>query len=465
MTAEHLSAQDAVFLELEDGGTPMHIGARLVFEGSPLRDETGALDMERLRAHLLARLHRLPKTRQRVVRLPVLGRAVWVDDEHFRLERHIRAVTLSQSSDGESLGELETDFFSRRLDRFRPLWEILVVDGLSGDRVALVCKLHHALADGMAGVEFLALLLSIDPTDEPGRPRRWRAREQPGLRDLLSDEAGRRSGLAQSSAEAASQAFRDPSGTLDAARDYARGLFHTVSDIVSPSSALPINGQSGPSRSLQTFRIPFEEISATRQALGGTINELVLAMVTGGLRRFLMSQGQSVDDMVVRAMMPVSTRSDVDQGTLGNKLAVVVVPLPITLQTPRARLRSVKNGTIALKESKQALGTDVMTWLAEWTLPRVMTGALQLSLRMRASNLMVTNIHGPDQTLYLLGAPLLEAFPVAEIWSEQGLSIAVMSYAGFLHVGINSDPNIVSDPESFAASLRDEFQDLRKLAS
>jgi len=465
MNAERLSAQDAVFLELEDSGTPMHIGAKLVFEGSSLRDETGALDIGRLRAHLLARLHRFPKTRQRVFRLPLLGRAVWVDDEHFRLERHVRHVVLLPQAGPGGLSELEADFFSRRLDRERPLWEILAVDGLPGDRVALLCKFHHAFADGLAGVEFMALLLAPEPSSQPGNPRRWRAGEPPGLLDLLSDEASRRIEFARSTAEAASKALRDPAGALSSARDYATGLFHTVSDIVSPSSELPINGRSGPDRTLQTFRIPLEDIRAIKQVLGGTINELVLSMVAGGLRSFLLGHGTSLDGLSVRAMMPVSTRSDLDHVTLGNKIAVVVAPLPIALQTARARHHVVRKGTIALKDSQQALGTDVVTWLAEWTVPRVMTELLQISLRMRSSNLMVTNIHGPDQILYLLNAPLLEVYPVAELWSGQGLSVAVFSYAGFLHVGVNSDPNIVPNPESFAASLRDEFQELRKLAS
>jgi diacylglycerol O-acyltransferase len=465
LNAERLSAQDAVFLELEDSGTPMHIGAKLVFEGSPLRDETGALDIGRLRAHLLARLHRFPKVRKRVTRLPLLGRAVWVDDEHFRLERHVRHVTLPREADVGAQRELEAEFYSRRLDRERPLWEILAVDGLPDDRMALLCKLHHAFADGLAGVEFMALLLAPEPSDQPGTPRRWRAGEPPGLQDLLRDEASRRIEFARSTAEAASKALRNPAGTLDDARKYATGLFHTVSGIVNPSSELPINGRSGPNRALETFRIPLEEIRAIKQSLGGTINELVLSMVAGGLRGFLLGHGTSLDGLSVRAMMPVSTRSDVDRGSLGNKIAVVVAALPVALQTARARHHVVRKGTIALQDSQQALGTDVVTWLAEWTIPRVMTELLQLSLRMRSSNLMITNIHGPDETLYLLNAPLLEIYPVAELWSGQGLSVAVLSYAGFLHVGVNADPNIVSDPESFAASLRDEFQDLRKLAS
>jgi WS/DGAT/MGAT family acyltransferase len=454
-----------VFLELEQSGVPMHIGAALIFDGSSLRDAHGAFDVRSVRSVLASRLHLAEKTRWRVEPVPLSGRYVWVDDDCFRLDYHFRHVALPPPGARAQLDAVSTDFFTRGLDLTRPLWEILVVDGLEDGRVAALCKFHHAMMDGLAGVELLNLLLRLEPSRQSETPYLWRARRQPGLRELVEGETRRRIGLARGAAQALLGSLRNPGASLDATRSHALGIAHTVRAMASPSTRLAFNEALGPSRAVEHFRIALGDVKKVRQRFGGTINEFVLALVAGGLRRYLQAQDWDVETLQARALIPVSTRSDLERGEFGNKIAVVVAELPVAEPDPVGRLEAACRASARTKQSRQALGTEVVTRLAEWTRPALLTQALLLSMRLRAANLMVTNIRGPEAPLYILDAPLLEIYPVAELWPGQGLNVAVFSYAGFLHFGINADPDVVEDADQFCAALRSELAELTKLAS
>lgn len=454
-----------MFLDLEQSGVPMHVGATLIFDGAPLRDAQGTFDIASLRAVLESRLHRAEKTRWRVEPVPLSGRYVWVDDDRFRLDYHFRHAVLPPPGDRARLDALSADFFTRSLDITRPLWEILVVDGLEDGRIAALCKFHHAMMDGLAGVELLNLLLQLEPSRRSEVPHLWRARRRPGLHELVAGETRRRLGLARSAARTALGALRDPGASLEATRNHVLGIAQTLHAMVSPSTRLAFNEAIGPSRSVECFRIELEQLKRVRRHFGGTINELVLSLVAGGLRRYLEAHDWDVDALQVRALIPVSTRSDLDRGELGNKVAVVATELPVAAPDPLTRLEAARRASQQTKRSRQALGTEVASHLAEWTTPALLTQALLLSMRARATNLMVTNMRGPDVPLYVLDAPLLEIYPVAELWPGQGLNVAVMSYAGFLHFGINVDPDIVEDAEEFCAAMRRELRELVRLAA
>jgi len=460
-----LSAQDSVFLELEASGVPMHIGAMLVFDGGSLRDANGACDLGTVRSVLESRLHRAEKTRWRVQKVPFSGRYVWVDDDRFRLDYHLRHIALPAPGSRAQLDAIGSDFFSRGLDLTRPLWEILVVDGLENGHLAALCKFHHAMIDGLAGVELLNLLLRVEPSRESESPSSWEARRAPGPRELAQEEAERRVGLARSAARGLLDAVRNPSASLATTREHALGIAHTLRAIASPSSRLSFNEAIGSSRSVERFRVELDEFKTIKRRFGGTINDLVLALVAGGLRRYLRAHDWDPDELQARALIPVSTRSDLDHSGLGNKIAVVVSELPVAEPDPLRRLEAVCRASDQTKSSRQALGTELVTHLAEWTAPALLTQTLLLSTRMRAANLMVTNIRGPGVPLYVLDAPLLEVYPVAELWPEQGLNVAVFSYAGFLHFGVNADPDIVEDVGDFCALMREEFAELAKLAA
>lgn len=441
----------------------MHIGAALLFDGATLRDARGAFDFETVRSVVASRLHRAEKTRWRLMPVPLSGRHVWVDDDRFRLDYHMRHVALPAPGDRAQLDAISTDFFTRGLDLTRPLWEILVVEGLEGGRIAALCKFHHALMDGLAGVDLLNLLLGLEPSREFDPPDNWQPQPTPSSRELVAAETRRRAGLAVGATRSLFDALRNPGAAIEAARHHAQGIAHTLRAVLSPSTRLGFNERLGPSRRVERFRIELEDLKQIKKRCGGTVNELVLALVAGGLRRYLRSRDWDVDELQARAMVPVSTRSDVDQGELGNKIAVVVTDLPVSEPDPLRRVEAAQRASAKTKENRQALGTEVITRLAEWTAPALLTQTLLLSTRLRAANLMVTNIRGPNVPLYMLDAPLLEIYPVAELWPDQGLNVAVFSYAGFLHFGINADPDVVDDAGDFCASMLEELAELKKL--
>jgi WS/DGAT/MGAT family acyltransferase len=344
-----------VFLELEQSGVPMHIGAALIFDGSSLRDAHGAFDVRSVRSVLASRLHLAEKTRWRVEPVPLSGRYVWVDDDCFRLDYHFRHVALPPPGARPQLDAVSTDFFTRGLDLTRPLWEILVVDGLEDGRVAALCKFHHAMMDGLAGVELLNLLLRLEPSRQSETPYLWRARRQPGLRELVEGETRRRIGLARGAAQALLGSLRNPGASLDATRSHALGIAHTVRAMASPSTRLAFNEALGPSRAVEHFRIELGDVKRVRQRFGGTINEFVLALVAGGLRRYLQAQDWDVETLQARALIPVSTRSDLERGEFGNKIAVVVAELPVAEPDPVGRLEAACRASARTKQSRQAL--------------------------------------------------------------------------------------------------------------
>lgn len=464
MAYERLAAQDAAFLDLEDDHLPMHVGAIAVFGPTLFQTPGGTLAMNTVYDLVASRLPLLPRYRMRLARTPLTGHPIWVDDSFFELRYHIRHVCLPAECSAEAFDELASRFLSQKLDRSRPLWEILIADGLEGGRIGAVFKAHHALIDGVSGVDMLILLLGTTPSAEVPEPPDWEPRPVPAAWTLVSDELRRRTSLPLAWIGATRAALADPRGAASGLRDRALGVGQVLQYAMNPGPVTPLNGSTGPNRRLARFRVELEEIKKVRRSLGGTVNDIAVAIAAGALRRFFAGRGVQPDRLDVRAMIPVSTRTEVDRGKLGNKLAVLLAPLPVGKRDPHQRLLQVRHTMDELKTSKAGLGNEMINLLAEWTSPQLISEMVRLSARLRAMHVMVTNIRGPAEPLYFLDAPLLEVYPAAPLWPGQTLTMGIMSYSGWLHWGLAVDADHLPDVDHLTDAVRVEIQELSKMA-
>jgi len=462
MPFERLSAQDTFFYQLETADTPLHIGALAFFDASSL---DGAVPSDDIRAVIATRLELLPRYRMRVIETPVTGHPVWVDDRHFDVRHHVRFVSLPGAAGPKELDEVVRGFLSERLDRGRPLWEVLVIEGLPEQRAAALFKAHHCLTDGASAVDMLLLLLSPQPSTLVPPPPVFTPRAEPTPFELLRGELDARAQLARGVLDFARRAAREPRSALGFVRDRAEGIREATQAALQRGSATALNASLGPDRRLGTLRVEFEDIKRIRRALGGTINDVAVAVVSGALATYLEARGESVRHVELRATIPMSTRSDVERGTLGNKLAALAAALPIGEPDRRRRYQTVCKTMGELKGSKQALGVEVLNWIAEWTTPSLLTQGSRLALQLHSTHVMITNIRGPGDPLYCLAYPMLEAYPAPPLAPGQALTIGLLSYAGFLHWGLVADPAHLPDLDVLVDALRTEIGELCKLAA
>jgi WS/DGAT/MGAT family acyltransferase len=461
MSFERLSAQDAFFYQLEDADTPLHIGALAFFDAASTE---GALSSDDIRAVIASRLELLPRYRMRVMETPLTGHPVWADDRYFDVRHHVRFVSLPGAAGPRELEELVRSFLSERLDRGRPLWQVLVVEGLPDRRAAALFKAHHCLTDGASAVDMLLLLLSPQPSTLVPPPPGFAPRAEPGPLALLRGELEARAQLARGLLGFARRAAREPGDALGFLRSRAEGIGEAAQAALQRGSATALNARLGPDRRLGTLRVELEDIKQIRRALGGTINDVAVAIVTGALASYLQARGEPVRNVALRATIPMSTRSDVERGTLGNKLAALAAELPIGEPDRRRRFDTVRETMDGLKGSKQALGVEVLNWFAEWTTPNLLTQGSRLALELHSTHVMITNIRGPADPLYCLAYPMLEAYPAPPLAPGQALTIGLLSYAGFLHFGLVADAVRLPDLDLLVDALRTEIGELRKLA-
>jgi len=463
---QRLSALDAHFLDLEDAGVHMHVGALLVFDAGPLTRADGSLDFERIREFVGSQLHRVPRYRQRLARIPVEGHPVWVDDAGFNLLYHLRHVSLPRPGDLRQLMRLVGLLLSQKLDRGKALWEFWLIEGVEGGRFALVAKAHHCMIDGIAGVDLLATLLQPSPSPALEAPPAWRPRPAPTPAELLAREALRRAREPLALLGAGARALRSPRAALGSVTEAARGIGEALAaGFTAPASPTPLNpAHVGPHRRFDGIRFDLERVKEVKRRLGGTLNDVVLAIVAGAMRSFLRGRGLRVRDLDFRVLCPVNLRAESERDRLGNRVVMMLVPLPVSERDPRTRLRRVIETTQGLKHSRQMQGAELIEEIADWTATALVTETIRLATRRRAFNLIVTNIPGPATPLYLLGSALLETYPWAPLYENQALSIALFSYRGGLYWGLNSDWDRVADLHDFAGALATEFDELVKLA-
>jgi diacylglycerol O-acyltransferase len=459
---ERLSALDASFLELEDANAHMHDGSVALFELGPLACDDGGLDFERILRATEAVLRRSVRLRQRLAAVPVLGHPVWVDDERFNLLYHVRHASLPAPGDVRSLKRLAGRVMSQQLDRGKPLWELWFVEGVEGGRFAVITKLHHCLADGVSGAELFATLMGADATAGAAETRPWIPRPAPSSARLLGEELARRAlrplSLLRSAGRCPAAAVRGQA----AGGSGWRGLRETFSAGLSRASETPFNADLGPHRRFDWTCFELEAVEEVTRRCDGKLDDVVLAVVAGAVRRFLRGRGLRVSDLDFRAMVPVNVRADAERDALGHRVSQMLARLPVDEPDPRRRLERVLATTRELKASAQRAGGEALAQLSEWLGPLAIAWLARLALEIRAANLVVTNVPGPPRTIHLLGAPMTEVYPVVPLAARQTLGIALFSYAGGLHWGLNADWDALPDLHDLARALDVEFEALRK---
>jgi len=462
-TYERLSAQDASFLLFETHNVPMHVAATLIYESGPLATPEGGVDIAAIRHATEANLHRIPRYRQKLAWIPIENHPVWVDDRDFNLDYHVRHTALPRPGNEAQLKALSARIMAQKLDRARPLWESWVVEGLEGNRFAMITKLHHCMIDGSSGVDLAQILMSIDPNYLPeSEVPSYIPRPAPSSLDLLRDEVKRRVSFPLTVARGLRQ-FR--AETEDLGHEVglrARAVGELLGWAVRSSSDTPINGPLGPHRRFDWLTMPLASVKAVRKALDCTVNDVVLTTVTGAVREFLLRRRMRPEQIDFRVSAPVSVRRDDEHGQLGNRVSSWIVRLPVEQAEPVARLEAIHAVTRELKDSKQALGVEMMMKAAEWT-PGVL-----MSLGARAAsgpiNMIVTNVPGPQFPLYMLGAKLLASYPQVPLLEGTGLGVALFSYDGKLCWGFNADYEMLPDLAAFRGAVEKSFRELSTAA-
>jgi diacylglycerol O-acyltransferase len=456
---ERLSPIDVSFLDHEERGSHMHIGAVMVFEGPP----PAYADF---RSHIESRLHLVPRYRQKLAypRLQ-MGRPMWVDDPGFNIDYHVRHTALPSPGSEEQLRNLVGRVFSQRLDRSKPLWELWLIQGLEDNRFALINKTHHSLVDGVSGVDLTTVLFDTRPTPTPIEGEGWTPRVEPSEAALIAEGV---KGLAEAPTRLARRALdaaRRPRETAVELREAAEGLGGIAWKLINPPPQTPLNQPIGPHRRVLWIRFPLDDLKAIKNSLGGTVNDVFLAVVSGALGRWLRRRGIRTEGLELRGIVPVSVRADEKKGALGNQITAMLGSLPVYAEDPVERLRIVSESMRGLKESKQAVGAETLTRLQGFAPPTILAQASRLNFSTRAYNLLVTNVPGPQFPLYLLGREMEELAPVPFLAPERALAVAIMSYNGSVDIGLMGDYDAMSDLDDFGRDIEQSVAELLAAAA
>jgi diacylglycerol O-acyltransferase len=453
---DRLTPVDASFLHQEGANSHMHIGGLTLVEGPPP-------SMDEFLEQIRRRLHLVPRYRHKLAHTALdSGRPVWVDDPNFNLEYHVRHTALPPPGSWEQLQELTARVFSQQLDRSKPLWEMWLIEGLEQDRFALITKTHHSLIDGIAGVDLATVLfdLSPDPPQIPHSGRPWKPHPEPSTASLLTSGVIGAARTGAALLEGALEAMAHPERAMARARDVAEGVGELVWAGLNPAPETPLNVPIGPHRRFVGVTASLEDFKTVKNAFGGTVNDVVLAIVAGALRTFLISRGRRTEGVEMRALVPVSVRTEDDQGTAGNRIVVMRGPLPVYIADPLNRLRFVSHAMDGLKESKQALGAEVIAGAQNFAPPTILAQASRLNFSTRLFNLIVTNVPGPQFPLYVLGREMVLAIPVAFLPENHALAIAIMSYNGQMNFGLLGDFDRLPDIDAVGENIREELSGL-----
>lgn len=460
---DRLTALDTTFLDLETPRVHMHVGSVGLFERGPLGND-GGIDFDRLLAIAEADLRRAPRFRQKLARVPVSGHPVWVDDEHFNLGYHVRHTSLPLPGDERSLKRLVGRIMSQKLDRAKPLWELWFVEGLEGDRFAVISKVHHCLIDGISGVDLLSAFMGPDASYRATpNEHRWIPRPAPGGVELLADEVARRVALPARLAGGALRALRHPRQAADAAAHAGGGFLESLGTALTAAAETPFNVEIGPHRRFDWTRFDLGVVREVGQRIHGTVNDVVLSTVAGAVRAHLRAHEVPVDDIDFRTFVPVSTRRPEERGKLGNRVSLLVAKLPVDEPDPRRRGQRVVEETGRLKHSDQVAGASVLEEVSDWTATGVLTRMSRLTAARRGYNMVVTNVPGPQHPVFLEGARMLRSYPLVPLFENQAVGIALFSYDGGLHWGFNADWDATPDLHDFVQRIEREFEVLRKL--
>jgi diacylglycerol O-acyltransferase len=429
---------------MEREGAHMHVASTIIFEGpAPSHTE--------FRDHIASRLHLVPRFRQKLRFVPFdQGRPVWVDDPHLNLNYHVRQTALPAPGSEEQLRNLAARIFSQQLDRSKPLWELWLVEGLRDERFAIIGKSHHALVDGVSGMDITTVLFDLDrePAGRRPTPPPWLARPEPTSTKLLGDALRERLTSPKEIVRGFRAVLRGPRAVLGGIGATSKMLGAGMA-----APATPFNVEIGPHRRFAITQTDLAALKRVKDAHGGTVNDVILAIVAGGIGKYLRARGHGTEDLELRAMVPVSIRADEEHGALGNRISAMMAPLPVGIEGPVARLRMVTTQMGDLKSSGQAVGAEILTKITDFAPTTIATQAARLQPAQRFFNLVVTNVPGPQFPLYVLGRKMESIFPMVPLARRQALCIGIMSYNGQVNFGLIGDYDAMADLDSFALDL------------
>ncbi|MCX6433622.1 MAG: wax ester/triacylglycerol synthase family O-acyltransferase [Actinobacteria bacterium] len=456
-----MSALDASFLFMEHASTPMHAGGVAIFT-----PPAGGFDHERLVRLIKQRIPFVPRYRQRVRDVPFgLARPVWVDDERFDVTYHVRRSALPKPGSREQLNELVARLMSRPLDRSRPLWEMYLVEGLSDGSFAIVSKSHESLVDGLSAVDIAQVML--DSTEETAvvTGDSWRPRQEPSDVELLAQAFTELTTRPAAAFEAVRETVGDLSRTAAHIGERAGGLLSAALAVARPPAASPLNVPIGEQRRFATVDLSLEDLKSVRAALGGTVNDTILAVITGALRAWLQARGVGVaQGDVLKAMLPISIAvpSLTSGHAGGNRVSATLVELPVGEQDPAVRLQQLSYQLAQLEAGNQFVGADSIVNIAGFGPPTLHALGARVGSTMshRLFNLVITNVPGPQHPLYAAGSRMLAAYPVVPLTKNQALSIGLISYDGGVYLGLYADRDALPDLALLVTCLHDSRDEL-----
>lgn len=463
MPSERLSPLDATFLNVEDGVTHMHIGSVSIMQGPPPR-------YEEFRDRVAAKLPMVRRYRQVVRTVPFdLGRPVWADDPYFDIEYHIRHTALPRPGDEGQLQNLVGRLMAQQLDRSRPLWEMWVVEGLTGNRWAIVSKVHHCMVDGVSGSELLGLVLDPVPDPPEPEPLPWIPTLPPTGWELALGAAADMLSSPLELSRLIRAYTRMPSRLLGSLLDTVSAVRATASAMTTASSPR-LNGPIGPHRRWVPAEVAVADVKEVRSRFGGTFNDVVLAVIAGGFRDLLMKRGESVE-WPLRTLVPVSVRPRderglaVGDGELANRVSGVFAELPVHIADPVARLRAVTDQMAGLKEAKQALAGEALISLSGFAPPMLLSLACRLGTKVPQNrvNTVTTNVPGPQIPLYAAGRRMLAVYPYVPLGLHLRIGVAIFSYDGRVTFGVTGDYDGAPDIPVLAQGIEQAMADLLSL--
>jgi len=456
---DRLSALDVSFLTNESSSAHMHVGGVMIFEGPPP-------EYDDLLEHIRGRLHLVPRFRQKLAYPPApTGRPFWIDDPAFNLAYHVRHSALPSPGSEEQLRNMASRVFSQQLDRTKPLWELWMVQGLTRKRFALVTKTHHALVDGVAGVDIATVLFDVKPVPEPSHPEHdWVPGPQPSGAQLLLKDAEAVARTPIGLLRRVEHAVEHPRAALQQLGEAAEALGEVAWNFANPAPDLPLNVPIGSHRRFEWVRSDLAQFKKIKNALGGTVNDVVLAVVSGAMRRWLQSRGLRTEGLELRAQVPVSIRASEQRGETGNQIVALRAPIPVYIADPVQRLQVAREAMEGIKQSKQALGAEVISRFNDFAPPTLLAQSARVNFSTRLFNLVVTNVPGPQMPLYVLGRELEDIFPVGFLPPEQALFVAIMSYNGEINFGLLGDYDAMHDLEDVATAIEESLAELVEAA-
>ena len=454
---QRLSAQDASFLYAEAPAAPMHVGWTMLLDDANLTEET-------LRRHLATRIHLAPRLRKRVVHMPLeAGRPVLIDDPHFDLRLHVRSTTLPEGATEADAWDLIQHIMSVQLDRQRPLWEVWVFDWPGGKK-GILQKIHHCLVDGVSAMDLSMVLMDFEAEVKgPSAPQPWTPEAQPRPGQLLREALADRVQESGQLLKGLRQAVRKRDESLPRLRKIGDGIVQlgkaNMKRAPTTSLAVPVSGFPR----YAFVPVSLADIRAIKKVHGYTVNDVVLAIATGGFRKLLLSRGENIEGLTLRTLVPVSVRSWEDH-SLGNQVSMLATGLPVGEPDPARRLAEIAEEMGALKESNLALGANA--WIRSMDhVPTLMTAlASRVMTHQHAVNTYVSNVVGPPVPLYVCGSKILATIPHGPVSGQMSVGVAVVSYNGTVHLGLTGDYDGVPDLQVLADGMAEAFVELKALA-